>query len=96
MSAILLDDDLVAAISQAVHQRALQFPQSVAADILPLHFQEVIQGVAASIDLEFPDHDAALWAALGRWKASNPKHFTRRRSNPSRISMSHFFAKKTA
>ena len=96
MSAVIvLDDGLVAAIENEIRQRAFQFPQSAAADILPEAFPDVVRGVAATINLDFEDRDAALWAALGRWKVKNPKQFIRRRPTPGRLAMAQFFEKKT-
>jgi hypothetical protein len=92
MSAVIvLDDEFVERIAREIHTRALQFPTSCAADILPLYFQTVVQAVAATIDLDFPDFDASLWAALGRYKSTHSSHFTRRRSNPGRASLMQFF-----
>ncbi len=66
---VIVADELRDEIARAIHERAIQFPNSIAADILPEHFNEVVEGVAGIIDLSY-DLDTALWAALGKWKAA--------------------------
>jgi hypothetical protein len=85
MSAVVLSDDLVAEIAREIHERAIRFPNSVAGDVLPERFNAVAAGVASLIDLEFPDRDAAIWAALGKWKHNHGGDFIRRRQHPNRV-----------
>ncbi len=77
---VVVDDELRDEIARAIHERAIQFPNSIAADILPEHFVEVVEGVAGIIDLSH-GFDTGLWAALGKWKSARNSHqFVRRRS----------------
>jgi hypothetical protein len=70
---VIVDEELRDEIARAIHERAIQFPNSIAADVRPEFFAEVVDGVAQIIDLSH-GFDTGLWAALGKWKAARNSH----------------------
>lgn len=90
MSAVIeIAPELRDEIARAIHERAIKFPNSICGDVRPERFDAVVAGVCGLIDLDFPDRDAALWAAMGKYKNHHGSDFIRRR-NPHTEHFSHY------
>jgi hypothetical protein len=85
MSAVVvIDDALRSRVAEEISGMARSHPtKSLAGDVVPQHFDEVVDGVCGLIDLTIEDFEAATIIALAFWKNRNPSHFIRRRAHPN-------------
>jgi hypothetical protein len=80
MTVIVISDELRNAVAEEIAKMAREHPsRSLAADVVPQHLDEVIDGVAELIDTDFPDFEVATIVALAKWKNHHSQHFIRRR-----------------
>lgn len=81
MSAVfVLADDLRERIARDLHQMAIEHPRSLPAQVRGECWDQVVEYVARTIDLEIDDFEVALIAALGRAREGNVDWFIQRRS----------------
>lgn len=96
MSAVVvLSGELIAKVSMALSEMAVKHPRSIAANVRPENYADVVNETARIIDTSFPDFECALIAAVSRVKESiAPGYFFPRRSRKPN-NLVHFFPKKS-
>lgn len=83
----ILDDALLARIARDLHEMAVAYPTSGAAQIKSEFFDQVVDAVARDIDITFADFEIAMIAALSRVKERTPEWFNRRRPRANDFSV---------